>query len=128
MLLQFELDGQSCAAGSYTFRLERAINFTRLALRSVSVQCGNDKLAQSWSYTTTNVAYDGSAASRQLTAPLYIDMSSFLSAEQRRGALPADRAPTWLGPHACDGRGCHRYLPCDAGRRDQRGAGEIPEI
>ena len=78
MLLQFELDGQSCVAGSYTFRLERAVNFTRLTLRSVSVQCGNDKLAQSWDYTTTNVAYDGTAASRQLTAPLYVDMSSFL--------------------------------------------------
>ena len=96
MLLQFELDGQSCAAGSYTFRLERAINFTRLTLRSVSVQCGNDRLAQSWDYTTTNVAYDGTAASRQLTAPLYIDMSSFLPDSAVAHYLPAGH------PHGSD--------------------------
>ena len=68
MLLQFELDGQSCEAGAYTFRLDHAINFKQLKLRAVSIQCGNDKLAQTWSYTTTNVAYDGSEANRQLRA------------------------------------------------------------
>ena len=70
MLLQFELDGQSCAAGAYTFTLANALNFERLSLRSVSVQCGNDKLAQTWSYTTENVTFDGVTNSRALAAPL----------------------------------------------------------
>ena len=80
MLLQFELDGQSCEAGAYTFRLDHAINFKQLKLRAVSIQCGNDKLAQTWSYTTSNVAYDGSEANRQLTSPLYLDLMGFVAA------------------------------------------------
>ena len=30
MLLQFELDGQSCDAASYTFKLEHALSFSSL--------------------------------------------------------------------------------------------------
>ena len=55
--------------------MDHAINFKQLKLRAVSIQCGNDKLAQTWSYTTTNVAYDGSEANRQLTSPLYLDLT-----------------------------------------------------
>ncbi len=75
MLLQFELDGQSCAAGAYTFTLANALNFDKLSLRSVSVQCGNDRLAQTWSYTTENVTFDAGSNSRALAAPLYLDLS-----------------------------------------------------
>ena len=88
MLLQFELDGQSCAAGAYTFTLSNALNFERLSLRSVSVQCGNDKLAQTWSYTTENVTFDGVTNSRALAAPLYLDMSSFLGDTSTAHYLP----------------------------------------
>ena len=88
MLLQFELDGQSCEAGAYTFRLDHAINFKQLKLRAVSIQCGNDKLAQTWSYTTTNVAYDGSEANRQLTSPLYLDLTGFVGESSVAHYLP----------------------------------------
>ena len=88
MLLQFELDGQSCTAGAYTFTLSNALNFERLSLRSVSVQCGNDKLAQTWSYTTENVTFDAGSNSRALAAPLYLDMSSFLGDTSTAHYLP----------------------------------------
>jgi hypothetical protein len=88
MLLQFELDGQSCEAGAYTFRLDHAINFKQLKLRAVSIQCGNDKLAQTWSYTTTNVAYDGSEANRQLTSPLYLDLTGVVGESSVAHYLP----------------------------------------
>ena len=34
MLLQFELDGQSCDAASYTFKLQHALSFSKLTKES----------------------------------------------------------------------------------------------
>ena len=90
MLLQFELDGQSCSAGSYKFTLSHALNFSQLSLRSVSIQCGNDKLAHTWSYTTANVTYDSGSTTRALAAPLYLDMSSFLDGASTAHYLPTN--------------------------------------
>ena len=99
MLLQFELDGQSCDAASYTFKLQHALSFSKLTLRTVStvsIQCGNDRLAQTWSYTTAGVTYDGQDGTRKLTAPLYLDMSSFLDSTHTAHYLPATH------PHGSD--------------------------
>ena len=45
MLLQFELCGQDTTGSSYAFRLDQALNFTRLVLKDVRLVCGNDALA-----------------------------------------------------------------------------------
>ena len=103
MLLQFELDGQSCDAASYTFKLQHALSFSRLTLRTVSIQCGNDKLAQIWSYGTVGVTYDGTDGTRKLTAPLYLDMSSFLDSTHTAHYLP-----TGLRKLRCHSASCCR--------------------
>ena len=64
MLLQFELDGQSCDAASYTFKLEHALSFSKLTLRTASIQCGNGKLAQVWSNSAAGATYDGTDSAR----------------------------------------------------------------
>ena len=43
MLLQFEICGQDTTGSSYAFRLDQALNFTRLVLKDVRLVCGNDR-------------------------------------------------------------------------------------
>ena len=107
MLLQFELDGQNAAlphtgpGGEYTFKLQHALSFSKLTLRTVSIQCGNDKLAQIWSYSTVGVTYDGTDGTRKLTAPLYLDMSSFLDSTHTAHYLPTGHPHGSNRTHVC---------------------------
>ena len=39
MLLQFKLCGQDTSGSSYAFRLDQALNFTRLILKDVRLVC-----------------------------------------------------------------------------------------
>ena len=70
MLLQFELCGQDTTGSSYAFRLDQALNFTRLVLKDVRLVCGNDALAETWSSAVHGVG----ASNRALTAPLYLTL------------------------------------------------------
>ena len=73
MLLQFELCGQDTTGSSYAFRLDQALNFTRLVLKDVRLVCGNDLLAETWSSAVHGVG----ASNRALTAPLYLTLDSY---------------------------------------------------
>ena len=70
MLLQFELCGQDTSTSSYAFRLDAALNFSRLVLKDVRLVCGNDLLAETWGSSVHGVG----ASNRTLTAPLYLTL------------------------------------------------------
>ena len=72
MLLQFELCGQDTSASSFAFRLDQALNFSKLVLKDVRLVCGNDLLHETWAYTVHGVG----ASSRTLTAPLYLTLDA----------------------------------------------------
>ena len=84
MLLQFELCGQDTSTASYAFRLQQALQFTTLKLKDVRIVCGNDLLAESWSYTVPGV----DTPTRTLTAPLYLTMD-FLDGGHVAHYMPA---------------------------------------
>ena len=84
MLLQFELCGQDTSTASYAFRLQQALQFTTLKLKDVRIVCGNDLLAETWSYTVPGV----DMPTRTLTAPLYLTMD-FLDAGNVAHYMPA---------------------------------------
>ena len=78
-----------------------ALSFSKLTLRTVSIQCGNDKLAQVWSNSTVGVTYDDTDSTRKLTAPLYLDMSSFLDSTHTAHYLPATHPHGSGRTHVC---------------------------
>jgi hypothetical protein len=72
MLLQFELCGQDTAASGFAFRLDQALNFTKLVLKDVRIVCGNDLLHETWASSVHGVG----ASNRVVTAPLYLTLDA----------------------------------------------------